>query len=158
MGLDPGEIRRLRRAALLHDIGKLAISNRILDKPGRLTRAEREEVKLHPAYSLRILERVDAFADLADLAGSHHERLDGRGYFRGLAADELDTSARVLVVADMYEAMAATRPYRPDMSDRDVIATLKKYSGTAICPEVLGALRTLFARGSIQVAPRNAAA
>ncbi len=158
MGMPAEELRRIRHAALLHDVGKLAISNRILDKPGKLTSAERGEMKLHPAHTMRILERTGAFAGVAEMAASHHERLDGRGYYRGLVAEQLDRPARILIVADMFEALAATRPYRPDKNDREVLNILKRYSGTAICPEVFGALRTLYTRGSIQITPRNAAA
>ena len=96
-------VRDLRRAALLHDIGKLAISNRILDKAGALTAAEPAVVRQHPRTA-QILERVPGFERLAALASAHHERLDGGGYPRGLTADELDLPMRVLAVADVYEA------------------------------------------------------
>ena len=106
-------LRDLRRAALLHDIGKLAISNRILDKPARADapRSSRR-IREHPLVTAQILERVPGFAQLAPLASAHHERLDGSGYPRGLAADELDVPMRVLAVADVYEALTSERPYR----------------------------------------------
>jgi len=112
MGFGGLALRDLRRAALLHDIGKLAISNRILDKPGRLTEDEFAAVREHPTYSLRILERASCFAPIAWVAATHHERLDGSGYPFGLAADKLTSSMRVLAVADVYEALTAERPYR----------------------------------------------
>ena len=97
----------------LHDIGKLALSNRILDRPGRLTDAEYAKVKEHPVVTEQILDRVPGFSDLSPLAGAHHERLDGSGYPRGLTAAELTIPMRVLAVADVYEALTAQRPYRP---------------------------------------------
>lgn len=138
--MPPAEVRRVKRAGLLHDIGKLGVSNAILDKPGRLEPAEFEILKLHPAQTLRILERVGCFADFADLAASHHERLDGKGYFRGLGADQLCPSARTLVVADMYEALAAQRPYRKDLSEGEVHEILRKNLGAGICPSAYDAL------------------
>lgn len=141
LGLDAGEQQRLRRAGLLHDVGKLGTSNMILDKPGRLTPEEFEELKLHPAYTLRILERVSCFADLAELAASHHEKLDGSGYHRGLTGDQMAVPVRILVVADMYEALAAKRPYREDLTREGVMEILAKQAGTGICPEVLAGLR-----------------
>ncbi|MEQ9569275.1 MAG: HD domain-containing phosphohydrolase, partial [Longimicrobiales bacterium] len=109
---DPADVERVYRAGLLHDIGKLGISNRILDKPGRLTEAEFAEVKLHPRYSMEILSHVTAFAELAPAAAQHHERLDGRGYPWGLAGEQLDLVSRIVAVADVYEALTADRPYR----------------------------------------------
>jgi HD-GYP domain-containing protein (c-di-GMP phosphodiesterase class II) len=106
----------LRRAARLHDIGKLGISNRILDRPGPLTDAEYTKVKEHPVLTQRILERIPGFSELAPLASAHHERLDGSGYPRGLTADDLTQPMRVLAVADVYEALTADRPYRPAWS------------------------------------------
>jgi HD-GYP domain-containing protein (c-di-GMP phosphodiesterase class II) len=116
LGFDAAAVRDLRRATRLHDIGKLSISNRILDRPGRLTDQEYAEVKQHPVVTKRILERVPGFGELAPVASAHHERLDGSGYPRGLAARELTTPMRVLAVADVYEALTAERPYRPAWS------------------------------------------
>ncbi len=96
MGFSAQEVRYIRRAALLHDIGKLGISNLILDKPGKLTADELTVMRRHALYSQQILSRVDGFKDLADLAASHHERLDGKGYHRGLGADQLGVSAHPL--------------------------------------------------------------
>ncbi len=140
LGMTPYEIRRIKRAGLLHDVGKLGVSNRILDKPGKLTDEEFAELKLHPAQTLRILERVKCFADFAEIAAKHHERLDGKGYFRGLDASQLCTSSRILTVADMYEALAAKRPYRKDMSEGQVHEILGKNLGTGIDPRVYEAL------------------
>jgi HD-GYP domain-containing protein (c-di-GMP phosphodiesterase class II) len=145
LGFDPTELRDLGRAARLHDIGKLAISNRILDKRGRLSEAEFEKIKEHPVLTQQILERVPGFSELAPLACAHHERLDGRGYPFGLTADELTMPMRILAVADVYEALTAERPYRsactveraleimrvdvPARLDRDAFASLEALLG-----------------------------
>ena len=124
LGAGMVEVSDLRRAALLHDIGKLAISNRILDKAGGLSAAEFAVVREHPLVTAQILERVPGFGRLASLASAHHERLDGSGYPRGLTADELDMPMRVLAVADVYEAVTSERPYRAAMSSDQALAIL----------------------------------
>ncbi len=130
----------LRRAALLHDIGKLGVSNRILDKPGPLTDAEREVVRRHPRWSREILTRVTAFQDLARIAGSHHERLDGSGYPSALTAEELDLPTRILAVADVAEALGAARPYRQALSADEVIRTIRGESGRTLHADACEAL------------------
>jgi HD-GYP domain-containing protein (c-di-GMP phosphodiesterase class II) len=134
------ELRDLRRAGLLHDIGKLGVSTLILDKPGRLTERERAEVRVHPAYTQRILERVTAFAGIVGVASAHHERLDGRGYHLGLAAERLSPMSRALAVADVYEALTADRPYRQGLPRHEAMAILRGQSGTALCTASVEAL------------------
>jgi putative nucleotidyltransferase with HDIG domain len=126
LGLDAEERRTLRRAGLLHDIGKLAVSNRILDKPGKLTEEEFRTIKSHPVHTLRILERAPCFAPLAELAANHHEKLDGSGYPRNLKADQLDLPMRILAVADVYEALTADRPYRGPMAPKEALAIIDR--------------------------------
>ena len=145
LGFDFSQRRYLRRAALLHDVGKLGISNLILDKPGKLTADELIEMRKHTRYTYEILAHVAGFRDLADLAASHHERLDGKGYHRGLCAGQLSTPARILSVADMYEALAARRPYRQDLTPEEVMTILTQNAGQGICPEVFAALKTWLA-------------
>jgi putative nucleotidyltransferase with HDIG domain len=130
----------LRRAALLHDIGKLGVSNRILDKPGPLTGAELDVVRRHPRWSREILTRVTAFEELARIAGSHHERLDGSGYPSALTADELDLPTRILAVADVAEALSADRPYREALSAEDVIRTIRGEAGRTLHADACEAL------------------
>ena len=113
------------RAGLMHDIGKLGVSNMILDKPSKPTADEFDADSQHPDYSMRILEQVDAFKTLADVAGRHHERLDGRGYHRRLDGTQLPWIARVLTVADISEAMSARWPYR----DRDALVESGDHAG-----------------------------
>src|SRR5690349_2937158 len=124
-GADVETLRDLRRAALLHDIGKLAISNRILDKPAPLTRAEFARIREHPVITERILARVPGCEELAATAGAHHERLDGSGYPRGLSAPELTVPARLLAVADVYEALTSARPYRSARSSQEALRIIR---------------------------------
>jgi putative nucleotidyltransferase with HDIG domain len=140
LGYGPRELRDLRRAALLHDIGKLGVSNLILDKPGKLDDEEWVQMRRHPELTVRILQRVSAFRALAATAGAHHERLDGRGYHLGLRAEQLSRDARVLAVADVCEALSAKRPYREAMDPEQVRAIMRRDAGTAFCHEALGAL------------------
>ena len=112
IGLPKGEIVRLRRAAWVHDLGRMGISNLVWDKPGRLNAAEWERVRLHPYLTERMLSRPAAMQALAEVAGRHHERLDGSGYPHGLAASALAPAARLLAAADVYHAMVEPRPWR----------------------------------------------
>ena len=126
LGLGTEELGDLRRVALLHDVGKLALSNRILDKPGKLTDAEYERVKEHPLFTRRVLERVSAFEHLAPVGAAHHERLDGSGYPRGLTAEDLTLPMRVLAVADVYEALTAERPYRHALPEEQALEIMRR--------------------------------
>jgi len=134
---------RLRRAALLHDIGKLSVPNRILDKPGKLTPREWEVVKLHPYYTYQILERVPVFGELAFDASAHHERLDGRGYFRNLPAAQLSVPAKILAAADQLDALSAERPYRGKLPPEQVVAIMRGERGTGLWPEAVDAAERL---------------
>jgi HD-GYP domain-containing protein (c-di-GMP phosphodiesterase class II) len=143
LGFDCASLRKLGRAARLHDIGKLSISNRILDKPGRLTDAEYAKVREHPVLTERILERVPGFSELASLASAHHERLDGRGYPRGLTAPELTMPMRVLAVADTYDALTSDRPYRPAFGRERALAIMRAEAPQRLDHQVLAALELL---------------
>ena len=158
LGYSPNELRDLRRAALLHDIGKLGVSNLILDKPGKLDAEEWEQMRRHPALTVKILERVGAFRDLAATAGAHHERLDGSGYHLGLTGDRLNRDARILAVADVCEALTAERPYRAALPPDEVRAIMRRDVGRALCPEALGALEASQELGVLSVATPATAA
>jgi HD-GYP domain-containing protein (c-di-GMP phosphodiesterase class II) len=145
LGFDTDELRDLRHVALLHDIGKLSISNRILDKPAGLSAAEFERVKEHPLFTQWVLERVSCFADLAPAASAHHERLDGGGYPRGLRADDLTMTMRVLAVADVYEALTSDRPYRDALSDKDALDLMRLDVPSRLDVDAFRALETLLA-------------
>jgi HD-GYP domain-containing protein (c-di-GMP phosphodiesterase class II) len=112
LGMQEKEVSVVRRSALLHDIGKLSVPNSILDKPGKLTPQEWETIRLHPYYTQRILERISGFQHLAFIASTHHEKLDGSGYFRNLRASQLPMESRAIAVADIFDALSAARPYR----------------------------------------------
>jgi HD-GYP domain-containing protein (c-di-GMP phosphodiesterase class II) len=155
-GLDAAECKRLWRAGMLHDIGKLGVSNSILDKNGPLSDDERKAVTEHPRFTWDILSRVHAFADFARPAALHHEKLDGSGYPWGLAGDALDPSERVLVVVDIYEALTADRPYRAGMPPEKAFRILEQDRGTKLCPQALDALAAVVAAGDGVV--RDAAA
>ena len=145
LGAGAAAVTDLRRAALLHDIGKLAISNRILDKAGGLSAAEFAAMREHPLVTAQILERVPGFGRLAALASAHHERLDGGGYPRGLTADELDLPMRVLAVADVYEAVTSERPYRAAMSSDQALAILRAEAPARLDATAVAALHDLLA-------------
>lgn len=134
LGFDPPARRVLRRAALLHDIGKLGVSNTILDKPDRLDPDEIEQIRLHPLYTEQILGRAACFADIASIAAAHHERMDGSGYHRGVRAGELPLEHRVLAVADMYDALSADRPYRAALPRGEVLDIIRGQAGSGVCP------------------------
>lgn len=141
--------RDIRRAALLHDIGKLGVSNLILDKPGKPTDDELAQIRKHPDYTQQILRQVEAFQTLADVSAAHHERLDGRGYHRGLDRTNLPWVSRVLAVADICEAMSAKRPYRDAMPWEKIQSIMAKDAGNGIDPECFAALEHWVDRNSL---------
>lgn len=141
MGFDHQRLRDLNQAALLHDIGKLGVPNTILDKPGKLDASELAVMRKHPAYTAQILGHVRGFRHLADMAAAHHERIDGNGYFQGRAGGDLTLEMRILSVADMFEALTASRPYRKDLTQDEAIAIVEKNSPNGVCPQVLSALK-----------------
>ncbi len=147
-GLDAAEQRRIYRAALLHDIGKLGVSNGILDKDGKLTADEWECMKLHPRYTLEILQRVGAFSGFAWTASTHHEKLDGSGYPWKMTGSMLDLPSRILTVADIFDALTSDRPYRKGMNDARVSAILGEERGVKLCPVALDALDAVRARAA----------
>jgi HD-GYP domain-containing protein (c-di-GMP phosphodiesterase class II) len=140
LGLPERDIVDVRRAGLLHDLGKLGVPNLILDKPGRLDASEFEVIRRHPELTLRILQPVPAFAAVAEIAACHHERLDGRGYFRGMTEPELAIGARVVAVADVFEALTADRPYRAAMAPEAALAIMREDAGKHLASDVLDAL------------------
>ena len=140
LGLPVQGIVDVRRAGLLHDLGKLGVPNLILDKPGRLEPSEFEVIKRHPELTLRILEPIPTFTSVAELAACHHERLDGRGYFRGLAAPDLALGARIVAVADVFEALTADRPYRSAMRTEAALAIMRREAGDHLAADVVESL------------------
>jgi HD-GYP domain-containing protein (c-di-GMP phosphodiesterase class II) len=125
LGLDAPAVRRLRRAGLVHGLGRLGISNAILDKPGPLGAGEWERVRLQPYLTDRMLRQSEALAPLAQIAVQHRERLDGSGYPRGLTGAAISPEARLLAAADAYQAMCEPRPHRPERSSEEAAAELR---------------------------------
>lgn len=123
-GWSDADGRILRRAGLVHDVGKVGVAASIWDHPGPLTTEQWERVRLHPYLSERVLGHCAVLAPFAALAGRHHERVDTTGYHRGLPGDQLDTSARLLAAADTYRAMGEDRPHRPALTPSAAATTL----------------------------------
>jgi HD-GYP domain-containing protein (c-di-GMP phosphodiesterase class II) len=146
LGFDERSVRELRRASLLHDLGKLSISSRILDKPGPLTEAEIERVRQHPLLTEQILGQVASFGELTALASAHHERIDGSGYPFGLAGEQLTMPMRVLAVADVYEALVSDRPYRPAFAPQAALDVIRPDVPRGLDPDAFAALETLVRR------------
>jgi len=143
----PAERRRwLKRGALLHDVGKLGVSNSVLDKAGALDREEWAAVRRHAEYTETILGRISAFAELGRIAGAHHERLDGGGYPHGLAGDQIDLETRIITTADIFDAITAERPYRGAIPIPQALEMMEKTVGTALDPRCFQALRDALAR------------
>lgn len=141
MGLDPARLPWLRRAALLHDVGKLGVSNMILDKPGRLDEEEWVAMRGHADHTRSILGRIGVFRGLAEIAAAHHERLDGTGYPLSLADQQIATETRIITACDFYDALTADRPYRKAMSRKEALAIIEGEVGRAIDGECYEALR-----------------
>jgi HD-GYP domain-containing protein (c-di-GMP phosphodiesterase class II) len=124
-GLPQADVTTLRRAALLHDLGQVAISSGIFAKTSALNDSERERIRLHPYHAERILARPEALARLGQLASLHHERLNGSGYHRGARGEALSPSARILAAAEMYRALVEARPHRPAFTPDQAAVTLR---------------------------------
>jgi HD-GYP domain-containing protein (c-di-GMP phosphodiesterase class II) len=140
-------VRWLRRGGLLHDLGKLGVSNAVLDKPGSLDESEWAMIRRHPEHSETILSRLLPFAELAAIAGAHHERLDGKGYPRGLKGAEIRLETRIITTADIFDALTAERPYRAAMPTEKALEIMQGMVGTAIDEACLEALRQVVKKG-----------
>ncbi len=145
LGLSKERRRWLYRGALLHDVGKLGVSNAILDKPGKLDAAEWDAVKKHAVYTEEILSRIPQFTELALVSAAHHERLDGKGYPRGILADGITLETRILTTADIFDAITATRPYREAIPVEKTLSIMAETVGTALDPECFAALQRVVA-------------
>jgi HD-GYP domain-containing protein (c-di-GMP phosphodiesterase class II) len=146
MGLSAGELRSLVLAAQLHDVGKIGVPDAILMKPGRLDDHEFAQVKAHAPRGGAIAERVAALRPLAPVIRAHHERLNGQGYPDGLAGDEIPLLARIIAVADTYDALTSNRPYRQAFSHEAAVAEVTRVTGSELDPECVAAFLASFAR------------
>jgi len=150
LGLEGDHVLRLRRAAFLHDIGKVAVSEAILNKPGALDAKERAEMALHPAIGASML-RHGGLVDEADWIRHHHERMDGRGYPDGVTGEHIPLEARIIFVADAFEAMTSDRPYRKGMPVQEALAELRSCGGAQFDRRVVEALTDKVQRGTLTV-------
>jgi HD-GYP domain-containing protein (c-di-GMP phosphodiesterase class II) len=150
MNLDPKDVEELRIGALLHDIGKIGIPDSVLQKPGRLTDEEFSLIQKHPTIGRRILEGVHGFAPYLDTVELHHENWDGSGYPRGLRGEETPRAARIVHVADAYDAMTSDRPYRRGRTSEDAVRVLEENAGTQFDPTIVAVFTELARAGTIK--------
>lgn len=143
LGLSDEEVERVRIAGIVHDVGKIGVPESVLCKPGRLTDEEFEKIKKHPEIGFRILEGIPGLQDILPGVLHHHERYDGRGYPHGLAGEDVPLLARIIGVADTFDAMSSNRAYRSKMSREVVLAEIAKCSGTQFDPAVAEAFLRL---------------
>lgn len=146
MGLPKDEIEKLKIAGILHDIGKIGISDKILMKPGKLTKEEYDKIKQHPSISRKILEPIGLSKDIIDGIEKHHERYDGKGYPFGLNDDNIPLIAAILCVADSFDAMTSDRSYRKGMPFDEAVNELLKYKGTQFNPRVVDSVISIYMR------------
>ncbi|NOY45980.1 MAG: HD-GYP domain-containing protein [Deltaproteobacteria bacterium] len=140
LGLPPRDMEVLRQAAMLHDIGKIAVRHEVLHKPSSLDPAEIDLVRQHPLTGARILEPLSWLEDVAQVVLQHHERPDGKGYPLGIGGEDLRMESRILAVADAYDAMTSDRPYRRGLGRDEALAELRRGAGTQFDPAAVEAL------------------
>jgi HD-GYP domain-containing protein (c-di-GMP phosphodiesterase class II) len=146
MGIPEPEMIHIRRGALLHDIGKVAIPDRILRKTGPLNPDEREEIKLYPTYAYELLSPISYLRPALDIPYCHHEKWDGTGYPRGLRGEQIPMVARVFAVIDVWDALRSNRPYREAWPDDKVIEYLCAESGKHFDPRVIDVFMNLVSK------------
>jgi putative nucleotidyltransferase with HDIG domain len=151
IGLSPSQLEEIHIAAILHDVGKIGISELIISKPERLSREEFDIMKDHPAHGIRILEPIGFSSAITDAIYQHHERYDGKGYPQGLAGDKITLAARILNVADTIDAMVSERPYRGTISSQEVLLELEKEAGGQFDPRVTECARRLISKGLLKL-------
>jgi response regulator RpfG family c-di-GMP phosphodiesterase len=144
MGLSEASLEDVEQAAVLHDIGKIGVSDRVLRKPGPLDDDEWDEMRLHPEIGERIVASMPGLAHLAPVIRAEHERWDGDGYPDGLTADQIPLASRIVLVCDAYHAMTSDRPYRAALGHEAAVEEIRKGAGSQFCPEAVdAALRVL---------------
>jgi len=151
MGLDPGFLEILRISAQLHDVGKIGIEDRILKKPGALTPEEFEIMKTHTTKGANILRPVTQLREMLPGIELHHEALNGRGYPYGLKGDQIPLLARVIAVADTFDALTTNRPYQKAHDPIEALKIIENLSGQRLDPTAVTALMAVFYRGDIKI-------
>jgi putative nucleotidyltransferase with HDIG domain len=146
IGIDEAELVHVRRGALLHDIGKMGVPDRILHKPGPLDEEEWEIMRRHPVYAFELLAPIPYLKQALDIPFSHHERWDGSGYPNRLKGDQIPLAARIFAVVDVWDALLSKRPYRGAWLEEEVIAYLRKEAGRLFDPQVVGTFLRLRAQ------------
>jgi putative nucleotidyltransferase with HDIG domain len=146
LGFKEDELQAIEVGAVIHDIGKVGIPDRILLKPGRLDSDEFEEMRRHPEISSYILDELELPPVVRDMARNHHERFDGKGYPDGLKGSKIPLAARILSVADAFDAMTSDRPYRRALSQEVAAAEITRNAGSQFCPDVVAALEVCLSR------------
>lgn len=133
-GASPADIERMHIGARLHDIGKIGVRDNVLLKPGKLTRDEFSHIQRHPGCGTKILSPVESLQDILSVVHSHHERMDGKGYPDGLQGEDIPFWARIVAVADTFDAMTSNRPYRQEMTKEKALQVIRDISGSQLCP------------------------
>jgi len=147
LGVPEDVIVHLRRGALLHDIGKMGVSDLILQKPGALTDDEWAEMRRHPEYALQMLYPISYLRPALDIPYCHHERWDGSGYPRGIKGEEIPLAARIFSIVDVWDALLSNRPYRRGCTEESVLEYIRKYSGIFFDPKLVDAFLELHHKG-----------
>jgi len=152
LGWSDERLASLRVGGPLHDIGKLTVSDQVLSKEGRLDPGELEEIREHPKTGARILFRMRAFREALPYVLYHHERWDGKGYPSGKAGDAIPLEARVLAIADAFDAMTSDRPYRRALTHKQAVAEVERCAGTQFDPEIARVFLELLGRNELSEA------
>jgi putative nucleotidyltransferase with HDIG domain len=158
LGLEPEDLRLLAQGAYLHDVGKIAIPNEILNKPGRLTSDERVRIESHPSVGAELVARAPSLVGCVDVVRYHHERFDGAGYPDGVVGEEIPFLARITTVADVWDALTSDRAYRQAWEPQKALAHIVAGSGTHFDPAAVAALVELASEWGYRIAPDGDAA
>ena len=157
MGMTATEIALARRAALVHDIGKIAVPDRVLKKRGPLTEDETKLMKLHPVVGAGMLSRIAGMEALVPIVLHHHERWDGEGYPRGVSGVDIPIQSRMIFVADAYDAMTSRRPYGPTLTPNEALAELRASAGRQFDPRMVDKMHAAFMLGVLDPPSATAA-
>jgi len=150
MGLEKKEAEHLGLMSMLHDIGKLAVPDKILKKPGKLDAEEWVIMKQHPLQGVRILGKNPFYQQAREISAGHHENFDGSGYPNGLVGNEISLAARIVKLADVFDALTTKRPYKEPWSMEDAMALIESESGSSFDPQIVVQLKSLFEKGELK--------
>jgi HD-GYP domain-containing protein (c-di-GMP phosphodiesterase class II) len=139
IGLSPDEVSKVSTSALLHDIGKIGIPDKVLNKKGKLNEEDWEAIKAHPKLGANIVGNIPNLVPCVNSILYHHERWDGGGYPKGLKGEEIPIEARILAIADSFDAMTSARPYRPALSQEEAVKELRQGAGVQFDPKLVEA-------------------